>query len=152
MPALAHTKPWRVSLMMRSPRRRTMRTDSDSTSARRASRSSGSSGTRRFSAFDTTFWVTTRQSPSCKRRVLGARRGRDEHRELVAGPDLADALDRDDGKGHATAASVSAARAAAISGLRIIVSVTTAWTPAASTSAARSASTASITNDPQISA
>ena len=27
-PALAHTKPWGVSLMMRSPRRRRMRTDS----------------------------------------------------------------------------------------------------------------------------
>ena len=36
MPALAHTKPCRVSLITRSPRRRTMRTDSDSTSRWRA--------------------------------------------------------------------------------------------------------------------
>ena len=43
------------------------------------------------------------------------------------------------------------ASAAAISGLRIIVSVTIARTPAASTSAARCASTASITSVPQIS-
>ena len=128
-PAFAHTKPCAVSLMMRSPRRRTMRTDSDSTSARRASRSSGSSGTSRFSAFDTIFCVTTRQSPSRERRALGAGRVGDEHGELVAGTDLADALDRDDGERHATAASVSAASAAAISGLRIIVSVTTACTP-----------------------
>ena len=64
MPAFAHTKPCAVSLMMRSPRRRTMRTDSDSTSARRASRSSGSRGTSRFSAFDTIFCVTTTQSRS----------------------------------------------------------------------------------------
>ena len=85
-------------------------------------------------------------------RALGAGRVGDEHRELVAGTDLADALDRDDGERHATAASVSAASAAAISGLRIIVSVTTARTPTASTSAARAASTASITNEPQISA
>ncbi len=83
-------------------------------------------------------------------RVLGAGRVGDEHGELVAGPDLADAGDGDDGERHATAARVSAASAAAISGLRIMVSVTTARTPAASTSAARPASTASITSAPQI--
>ena len=65
-PALAHTNPWRVSLMMRSPRRRRMRTDSASTIARRASRSSGSTCTRRPSALETIFWVTTRQSPSSR--------------------------------------------------------------------------------------
>ena len=42
MPALAHTKPCLVSLMMRSPRRRRMRTDSASTSGLWLSGSSGS--------------------------------------------------------------------------------------------------------------
>ena len=87
-----------------------------------------------------------------QRRTLQTGGVGDEHRDLVAGTDLADSLDRDDRDRHATAASVSAASAAAISGLRIIVSVTTACTPAASTSPARPASTASMTSELQNSA
>src|SRR5262249_24424815 len=87
-----------------------------------------------------------------ERCALLGRGAREEHRELVAGPDFADTLDRDQRERHATAASADAASAAAISGLRIIVSVTTARTPAASTSVARLASTASITSDEQKSA
>ncbi len=64
MPALAHTKPCLVSLMMRSPRRRRMRTDSASTSGLWLSGSSGSMATSWSSAFDTIFWVTTTTSPS----------------------------------------------------------------------------------------
>ncbi len=152
MPAFAHTKPWRVSLMMRSPRRRTMRTDSDST--QRAARVEVV-GVERNEAVLGLRHDLLRDDEAVavgERRVLRARRVGDEHRELVARTDLADARDRDDGERHATAASVSAASAAAISGLRIIVSVTTARTPAASTSAARAASTASITSELQISA
>ena len=59
MPALAQMNPCRVSLMMRSPRRRRMRTDSCSTSAVLAAGSSGSMGTMRPSALETTFWVMT---------------------------------------------------------------------------------------------
>jgi hypothetical protein len=95
-----------------------------------------------------------------ERRGLCGRGIGDERRDLVAGGDLADALDGGDGErtrhagstAQATAASVRSASAAAISGLRIIVSATTACTPVASTSAARGASTASITSVPQISA
>ena len=63
-PVLAHTKPWLVSVMMRSPRRRSTRTASCSTRALWLSGSSGSTGTSRPSAFDTIFWVTTTTSPS----------------------------------------------------------------------------------------
>ena len=63
-PALAHTKPWRVSAITRSPRRATTRRVSRST---QASLPSGSSGTTRPSALDTIFWVTTTMSPSSGR-------------------------------------------------------------------------------------
>ena len=72
MPAFAQMKPWLVSEMIRSPRRRTMRTDSCSTSALWASGSSASIATRRPSAFDTTFWVTTSTSPSSSGPLGGA--------------------------------------------------------------------------------
>ncbi len=73
MPAFAQTKPWLVSLMMRSPRRRRMRTDSRSTSGLWLSGSSGSIATSRSSALDTIFWVTTTTSPSAS-AVLAVRR------------------------------------------------------------------------------
>src|SRR5947199_980246 len=69
--------------------------------------------------------------------ALCARGVGDEYGELVAGPNLPDARDRNDRERHATAASVRCASAAAISGLRMIVSATTARTPVASTSGAR---------------
>src|SRR2546430_10628559 len=87
-----------------------------------------------------------------QRRALGACGVGEVHRDLIAGADLRYSRDRDDRERHATAASVRSASAAAISGLRIIVSVTTARTPTASTSGARAASTASMTNDEQMSA
>ena len=64
IPAFAQTKPCSVSLMMRSPLRRRMRTDSRSTSGLWLSGSVGSIATRRSSAFETIFWVTTTTSPS----------------------------------------------------------------------------------------
>ena len=81
-PALAHTKPCLVSLMMRSPRRRTMRTDSrlDDAPCGRAGRR-GRSAPCAPSAFDTTFWVTTTTSPS-RRSGLGRR---DQAGQVVAG-------------------------------------------------------------------
>src|SRR5690606_6197229 len=87
-----------------------------------------------------------------ERRVLLLRGVGNELGELVAGPDFADARDRNDLKRHATAASVCSASAAAIAGLRIIVSATPGRTPAASTAAACSASTASMTSAAQNSA
>ena len=64
IPAEAQTNPWWVSLMIRSPRRRTTRLDCSSTSGLWDWGSSGSTRTSRSSAFDTTFWLTTRTSPS----------------------------------------------------------------------------------------
>ena len=81
-----------VSLMMRSPRRRTMRTDSDSTSARRASRSSGierhqpALGLRHDLLRDDEAVAVRRAACPCARGGVG-----DQLRELVAGTDLADA-------------------------------------------------------------
>src|SRR5207247_346622 len=63
-PAFAHTKPWAVSLTISSPRRRSTRTDSRSTSTLWESGSSGSTASSRPSALDTTFWVTTTTSPA----------------------------------------------------------------------------------------
>jgi hypothetical protein len=57
--------PWRVSLIVMSPRRRSTRTDSDSMIFDLLSGSLGSRGTSWASAFDTTFCVTTTTSPSC---------------------------------------------------------------------------------------
>ena len=58
MPALAHTKPCLVSLMISSPRRRRMRTDSRSTIGLWLSGSVGSMSTIAPSALETIFWVT----------------------------------------------------------------------------------------------
>ena len=63
-PALAQTKPCAVSVISRSPLRRSTRTDSASTTERLAAGSSWSTRTRRPSAFETIFWVTTTTSPS----------------------------------------------------------------------------------------
>ena len=87
-PALAQMNPCLVSLMMRSPRRRRMRTDSRSTRAALAAGSSGSMGTRRPSALETTFWVTTSTSPAAqvgpvshgRRQGVGDAPGPDRHR------------------------------------------------------------------------
>ena len=144
--------------MMRSPRRRTMRTDSDSTSAWRAARSSGSSATSRPSAFDTIFWVTTRQSPSasgvpCARAASAISSASSSPGRISPMPSIGRCVSE-----PGTVAvrrrrrACARASAAATSGLRIIVSATTAWTPAASTAATRCASTASITSVPQNSA
>ena len=79
-PALAHTKPCFVSLMMRSPRRRRIRTDSASTIALWPRGSAGSISAMAPSAFDTTFWVTTTTSPS-RRSGFG---GGDQAGQVVA--------------------------------------------------------------------
>ena len=65
IPLLAQMKPCLVSVMMRSPRRRTMRTASSSTSCLWLRGSFGSISTSRPSAFETIFCVTTRTSKSC---------------------------------------------------------------------------------------
>lgn len=64
IPAFAQMNPCEVSLMMRSPRRRRIRTDSRSTSGLWLRGSEGSMATRRSSAFETIFCVTTTTSPS----------------------------------------------------------------------------------------
>ena len=74
MPALAHTKPCSVSLMIRSPRRRRIRTDSRSTSGLWPT--SGSMSTSRSSALETTFWVTTTTSPSTRSAASAMRPAR----------------------------------------------------------------------------
>ena len=111
MPPFAHTKPCGVSVMttplsIRTTRRASRRT----TSTWRASRSQRSANsiasgrgsivvrsTMAPSAFDTTFWVTTRTSSSRSGRTAGGRRERirDERRQVVARDDLAEALERD---------------------------------------------------------
>jgi hypothetical protein len=58
-PAFAHTKPWRVSAITRSPRFATTRVVSDAMTASRSA-----AGASLPSAFDTTFCVTTTTSPS----------------------------------------------------------------------------------------
>ena len=64
MPLLAQTKPCLVSVIIKSPRRRTMRVASCSTSTLCESGSFGSIWTRRPSALDTIFCVTTKTSLS----------------------------------------------------------------------------------------
>ena len=94
MPALAHTNPCLVSLMMRSPRRRRMRTDSASTSGLWLSGSAGSIATSWFSALDTIFWVTTTTSPSARAvSSPAAAAAAMIAGQVVARSDLADAVD-----------------------------------------------------------
>ena len=69
-PALAQTSPCRVSAMTMSQRRATTRRVSRST---HAALPSGCSGTTRPSAFETTFWVTTRMSLRSSLRPSRAR-------------------------------------------------------------------------------
>ena len=107
----------------------------------------------RPSTLETTFCVTTTQSRSWHGVPCGARRVDDELGEHVAGADLGDALDGDEGQAtgqprtdQATAASACRASAAATRASRITVSATIARTPCASTSGARASSPASITS------
>ena len=156
MPALAHTKPCLVSLMMRSPRRRRMRTDSASTSGLWLSGSSGSMATSWSSAFDTIFWVTTTTSPSASAVSSPAAAAGDDAGQVVARTDLADAVDAEDLEAahrrvH-TASRTVRPRAAARSGVDMIVGATTQRTPSASTASARSASASSMTSVPASSA
>ena len=98
-PALAQTKPWAVSVISSSPRRRSTRTASDSTRSALAWGSSASIGTIRPSALETIFWVTTTTSPSAERRPAVGRRPEGLGQQLaqvVAGGDLAQAGHRDD--------------------------------------------------------
>ena len=98
-PALAHTKPWRVSDTRSSPRRRRIRTDSSSTTRTRSAGSSGSTVTSRPSAFETIFWVTTTTSPSSSSAAAGDHGG-----QVVAPGDLAQPVDGQHMEaGHATA-------------------------------------------------
>ena len=139
-PALAHTKPCFVSLMTRSPRRRSTRTDSRSTIALWASGSSDSSRSSLPSAFDTTFWVTTTTSPSAS-VVAGSAAAACTTRPARSSPgtDLGHSEDGEDRE-----PSVSCrhrrqhpqARRPPTSGSRMIVSVTTQPMPSASTAPA----------------
>ena len=73
IPLLAQIKPCFVSVMIRSPRRRTIRTASSSTNCLWLSGSSGSISTSLPSAFDTIFCVTTTTSLSCRGPLGSAR-------------------------------------------------------------------------------
>ncbi len=78
--------------------------------------------------------------------VAQLRGGEHQRGEVVAGPDLGDALDRQDRQDHGrTRPSAARATASAISGVVMIVSVTATRTPRSATSSARSASRVSIT-------
>ena len=102
-PAEAQTKPWRVSAITSALRERTMRAVSRRITSTRADRarpassrarsdgSTSSSATTRPSAFETTFCATTTTSPSSSCACAG-----DQRAEVVALPDLGQALDRDD--------------------------------------------------------
>ena len=98
MPAFAHTKPWRVSLMMRSPRRRTMRTDSDSTSSCARVEVVGIERDEPALGLRHDLLRDDEAVAVGERRALRARRVGDQLGELVAGADLADAVDRPDGE------------------------------------------------------
>ena len=145
-PLLAHTNPWRVSVITRSPRRRRTRTglvldgclvrqrvvgiDLDHTILGLADDLLGDDE-----------HVAVEQRPV---RFGGARRG-DDVAELIAGMDLPDARDRPDrqsvhGTSQPTAARQLRASAAADRGRPSRVDVTTQRTPAASTRSTRSAS------------
>ena len=170
MPALAHTKPCSVSEMIRSPRRRSTRTDSASTSGLWLVGSSGSTGASRPSALDTIFWVTTTQSRSCSpsgpaaATMSPARSSPGRISPMPSMPRISRlttarpcrgsqgswcAVHAEDLQAHgATAATVRRARSAAAFGEDMIVGATTGRTPASATAGARSASTSSITRAP----
>ncbi len=94
MPAFAHTKPWRVSLMTRSPRRRTMRTDSDSTSAVPCREVVGVERDESVLRLRHDLLRDDEAVAVDERRALRAGRVDEQPGDLVARPDLADPLDR----------------------------------------------------------
>ena len=162
-PALAQTKPWAVSVMSSSPRRRRTRTASDSTRRTLAVGSAVSMGTRRPSALETIFWVTTTTSPSTRVRPgpPGTQGLAEEVGEVLARDHLPDAGHRQDD--HRTRGRGGRARRrplpvlrrrhrapprpalAARAGVDMTVGATTQRTPSASTAGARAASASSIT-------
>ena len=92
MPAFAHTKPCArlADDEVAAPAHDAHRLRLDERAAARRGRR-GRAATSRPSAFDTIFCVTTRQSPSASGVPCRGGRVGDRVRELVAGPDLADA-------------------------------------------------------------
>ncbi len=148
--------PWVVSVMMRSPRRRTTRTASASTTALWDSGSSGSTATRRPSAFDTTFWVTTSTSLSCNGPFGGS-----AHAAAMMSPSCSPGvISPIPVTPHAVnrctrpscQVSASAARSRATFGSDMIVFVTKHRSPSASTAEARCASCESMIKVPHTSA
>ena len=103
-----------------------------------------SSATTRPSAFETTFCVTTTTSPS---RTPAAASGPREHRrEVVARPDLRDALDGQDLDPHDSRSSATRASASAFASSVMIESVTPTRTPVASIRGASPRSASSTTH------
>ena len=157
MPALAQTNPWLVSLMMRSPRRRRMRTDSCSTRGLWESGSSGSTANEAVLGLRHDLLGHDHDVAVGELGVVAEHGGLgDEPGQVGADGDLGDAVEAEDGEpAHGvssvvtpTAASVVRASEAAVSGVRMTVGVTTQRMPSASTSATRSASASSMTRVP----
>ena len=99
MPALAHTKPWLVSLMIRSPRRRRMRTDSRSTSGLWRQRVVGIDGHEAVLGLRHDL-LGDHDDVAVGERGVGAGSGGvgDDPGQVVPGRDLADAVEAEDGE------------------------------------------------------
>ena len=144
-PALAQTKPWRVSAITRSPRRATTRTVSASTASARSS-----------PAHDPAFGL--RDDLRCHDDHVAvshaqiSQRGHHERRQVVSRPNLGERLrrppDLDAPARHGAASSTVRASRSDASSSCITVSVTTTRIPMASMRGASARSRSSMTHAP----